>query len=328
MNASLTDAEKLWLCELVSRLEAGEIVDTIGLRILLRDKLPKNFVSTRIDGRYIDNGRPTALAQYIVDPESKVLKDLDRIVWHLRDSICINPTSTHFTAESVASVLKLPSKHVERIMWLISTLGSFASGWKPTEDGKGVAELFVDGEGVISSILGFETVSAVLETWLNPTPQVDTSQHTLGQSGGVTVIPKTAFIIMQMNRAQPELEDVSNLIKDVCASFGIQGRRADDIEHQDRITDVILNNIAQCEFLIADLSGERPNVYYEIGYAHALNKKPILYRKVGTPLHFDLAVHNVPEYSNLTDLKGQLTHRLEAILGRSPAKVASASDRE
>jgi hypothetical protein len=131
-------------------------------------------------------------------------------------------------------------------------------------------------------------------------------------------IKNTAFIIMWMDPARPELVDVHQGVKEGFAEFGIAAVRADEIQHQDRITDLVLAQIAQSEFLFADLSGERPNVYYEVGYAHALGKRPILYRRKGTPLHFDLSVHNVPEYENVTQLRNLLRDRLAAMTGRIP----------
>jgi len=134
----------------------------------------------------------------------------------------------------------------------------------------------------------------------------------------VSHVQNTAFILMWMDPDRPELVDAHQGVKEVFAEFGITAVRADEIEHQDRITDLVLAEIDRSEFLFADLSGERPNVYYEVGYAHAHGKRPILYRIKGTHLHFDLSIHNVPEYENITQLRNMLRTRLGAMTGRTP----------
>src|SRR5262249_37558536 len=112
----------------------------------------------------------------------------------------------------------------------------------------------------------------------------------------------------------PELADVYHTIKTVCLEFELNARRIDDIEHAETITSRVLTEIDACPYLIADLTGERPNVYYEIGFAHGKGKVPIMVRKAGTPLHFDLSVHKVSEYRNQVELTEILRKRLKALI--------------
>ncbi len=130
--------------------------------------------------------------------------------------------------------------------------------------------------------------------------------------------PDTAFVMMWMDKSKPALADVFDAVRDTFAQFGIRAVKADDIEHEDLITSRVLNEIKTAEFCFADLTGARPNVYYEVGYAHALPRRVILYREAGTGIHFDLAGYNCPEYNNLRDLKEKLTQRLRVLTNKEP----------
>ena len=132
---------------------------------------------------------------------------------------------------------------------------------------------------------------------------IPTDTADVAQPGTPNYRPNTAFVMMAIDENKPELEDIRSVIKEVFEEYGIEAITADEMEHAEAITERILSEIETSEFLIADLTHERPNVYYEIGHAHALNKRVILVRKKGTKLHFDVTHRNCPEYANVTGLK-------------------------
>jgi len=119
-------------------------------------------------------------------------------------------------------------------------------------------------------------------------------------------------VAMQIDSSRPELDDVLDAIKEAANRCGILAERVDEEQSNERITDRILAAITTAQHVIVDLTGERPNVFYEAGFAHGLRKIPIYIAKMGTNLHFDLKDYPVIFFSSLKRLKDDLEARLRA----------------
>jgi len=127
-------------------------------------------------------------------------------------------------------------------------------------------------------------------------------------------ISKNCFVIMSFSD-DPTLEDAYESFKEVCKRFTpiYYCKRMDEITDIKRITQEMFDSIRNCAFVIVDLTFERPNVYYELGYADALDKPIIVTAREGTKIHFDAKDFPIIFWNSQTNLKKELTNRIQQI---------------
>lgn len=77
---------------------------------------------------------------------------------------------------------------------------------------------------------------------------------------------------------------------------GLTACRADDLYRPSTIVADIWNYTSKAKLVIADLSGKNPNVFYELGLAHALAKPAILVVESMDDIPFDLRALRVLQY--------------------------------
>ena len=65
-------------------------------------------------------------------------------------------------------------------------------------------------------------------------------------------------------------------------------RADDDIFATGKIIDQVWSGITAAKVLVAELTGRNPNVFYELGLAHALNKPVVLVSSNQSDVPFDL----------------------------------------
>lgn len=190
-------------------------------------------------------------------------------------------------------------------------------------NGVNLGQVTVEGTVVQNNRIEGKWVSSVGTGgtfWIgNATGNVETASKYSGNQ-----LDNVAFIMMSISSDKPELEDSLNAIKRATFQHGIESIRVDEIEHSKKITDVILEKVKKSRFLICDITTERPNVYYELGYAHGIGKEVILVAKEGSTLHFDIKDYNVIFYKSYSELESRVSKRIGEAIGAQQKAPADA----
>ena len=147
---------------------------------------------------------------------------------------------------------------------------------------------------------------------------------------------KDIFVAMPFRH---EYDDVFLAIQKASSIAGLRTRRVDQEHFTGSIVSHIFAAIEASEFMVAVVSEENGNVYYEIGLAHCQKKPVVLLTTDTRALRFDLAQHRAVVYDpknpfalveelakalvTLSDTSVDATSRLEQSL--APAESASAN---
>jgi hypothetical protein len=140
------------------------------------------------------------------------------------------------------------------------------------------------------------------------------------------VVPNSVFVIMSfegkgMNR-------VLTVIKEECNALQLEAKRADDHKGSHVVMAKIAEEIEKAELIICDLTYERPNVYYELGYAHGVGnggERILLIAGTKTEVHFDIKLLRNERYSSTQALRLILRENLPDMLRQCRSKQAVES---
>lgn len=113
--------------------------------------------------------------------------------------------------------------------------------------------------------------------------------------GTVATSNPKCFIVMPFGRH--ELEELyKEFLLPALEECDLECRRGDDIFGSNAIMEDVRASIASADLVIADLTGQNPNVFYEVGIAHTLDKPVLLLSNSMEDVPFDLRHRRVLPY--------------------------------
>ncbi|MFD4591478.1 MULTISPECIES: TIR domain-containing protein [Streptomyces] len=112
----------------------------------------------------------------------------------------------------------------------------------------------------------------------------------------------------------PSMEPTFAAIESAARRVGMTAERSKDLKRDFRVTETILEKIESARLVVVDLTLERPNVYFELGYARGKGKTVVTLLKEGSKAHVDVRGWNYLEYIDSRPLEEDLVERFKVEL--------------
>ncbi len=138
-------------------------------------------------------------------------------------------------------------------------------------------------------------------------------------------------VFVAMPFEESHSDDLWSILKSVSTIRGFNFHRADLREYQDQIVRDIMEELEKAEIVIADLTGMKPNILYEVGIAHTRCDAVILICQKGEELPFDLKPYHCLFYDlstpeNRVDFTDRLGKKLSALRSATPPNVIESKE--
>jgi hypothetical protein len=112
-----------------------------------------------------------------------------------------------------------------------------------------------------------------------------------------------------------EFDDVFRYgLESAVHNCGLTCVRSDRDVYSGDVVAWIKQQISGARVVVADLTGENPNVYLEVGYAWGVGVPTVLVCRAGTQLKFDIYTQKCLFYGRIQDLEAKLTRELGVLL--------------
>jgi guanylate kinase len=129
------------------------------------------------------------------------------------------------------------------------------------------------------------------------------------------VDPAKVAVMMSYEQNNAVLQDIFEAISRSvkCVSKNLKIVRVDTPDDPTKISSKFKRMAASCIHHIVDLTGDRQNVYYELGYLHAKNRVPIITAHVDAPKRFYPREYTMLTYQGSSELENKLTKQLKGV---------------